>query len=133
MWRIPLLAEEGWLRQPLKVANTVIVHANVSLPAHQRAKLENLCRYVLRPPLAVERLERLPGGRLAYRMKAPWRDGTTHVIMSGGELVEKLAALVPAPRFHLVRYFGILASAAKQRSSIVPVPPVVRKKLHPWQ
>ena len=109
------------------------VHANVSLPAHQRAKLENLCRYMLRPPLSVERLERLPGRRLAYRMKAPWRDGTTHVIMSGGELVEKLAALVPAPRFHLVRYFGILASAAKQRSSIVPVPPVVRKKLHPWQ
>jgi len=49
--------------------------------------------------------------------------GTTHVIMSDGELVEKLAALVPAPRFHLVRYFGILASAAKQRPSIVPVPP----------
>jgi hypothetical protein len=43
--------------------------------------------------------------------------------MSDGELVEKLAALVPAPRFHLVRYFGILASAAKQRPSIVPVPP----------
>ncbi len=78
---------------------------------------------MLRPPLAVERLERLPGGRLAYRMKTPWRDGTTHVIMSDGELVEKLAALVPAPRFHLVRYFGILASAAKERPSIVPVPP----------
>jgi len=78
---------------------------------------------MLRPPLAVERLERLPGGRLAYRMKTPWRDGTTHVIMSDGELVEKLAALVPAPRFHLVRYFGILASAAQQRPSIVPVPP----------
>ena len=76
-----------------------------------------------RPPFAVERLERLPGGRLAYRMKTPWRDGTTHVVMSDGELVEKLAALVPAPRFHLVRYFGILASAAKQRPSIVPVPP----------
>ena len=56
-------------------------------------------------------------------MKTPWRDGTTHVIMSDGELVEKLAALVPAPRFHLVRYFGIVASAAKQRLSIVPVPP----------
>src|SRR5947208_1217376 len=95
------------------------VHANVSLPAHRRQKLENLCRYMLRPPLAVERLERLESGRLAYRMKTPWRDGTTHVIMSDGELVEKLAALVPAPRFHLVRYFGILASAAKQRPSIV--------------
>ena len=78
---------------------------------------------MLRPPLTVERLERLSGGRLAYRMKTPWRDGTTHVVMSDGELVEKLAALVPAPRFHLVRYFGILSSAAKQRASIVPLPP----------
>jgi len=99
------------------------VHANVSLRAHQRAKLENLCRYMLRPPLAVERLERLASGRLAYRMKTPWRDGTTHVILSDSELLEKLSALVPAPRFHLVRYFGILASAAKLRPSIVPVPP----------
>src|SRR5438034_5585884 len=99
------------------------VHANVSLRAHERRKLENLCRYMLRPPLAVEPLERLSSGRLAYRMKTPWRDGTTHVVMSDGELVEKLAALVPAPRFHLVRYFGILASAAKQRASIVPFPP----------
>jgi hypothetical protein len=38
-------------------------------------------------------------------------------------LLEKLAALVPAPRFHLVRYFGILASAARQRASIVPLAP----------
>src|SRR6266849_5941848 len=99
------------------------VHANVSLPPHRRQELENLCRYMLRPPLAVERLQRLSSGRLAYSMKTPWRDGTTHVVMSDGELVEKLAALVPAPRFHLVRYFGILASAAKQRASIVPLPP----------
>jgi hypothetical protein len=56
-------------------------------------------------------------------MKTPWRDGTTHVVMSDGELVEKLAALVPAPRFHLVRYLGSLASAAKQRASIVRLPP----------
>jgi len=59
----------------------------VSLPAHQRGKLENLCRYMLRPPLAVERLERLSGVRLAYRMKTPSRDGTTHVLINDGELV----------------------------------------------
>src|SRR5881296_4231100 len=127
--RIPTWGGSGESQEPepspRRCANVAgfSVHANVSLPAHRRQKLENLCRYMLRPPLAVERLERLSGGRLAYRMKTPWRDGTTHVIMSDGELVEKLAALVPPPRFHLVRYFGILASAAKQRPSIVPVPP----------
>jgi hypothetical protein len=60
-----------------------------------------------------ERLKRLADGCPAYRMKLPWRDGTTHVIMSDGELLEKVAALVPAAWFHLVRYFGILASAAQ--------------------
>src|SRR5438128_10954854 len=59
------------------------VHANVSLPANKRAKLENLCRYMLRPPLAVERLECLFGGCLAYWMIAIWRVGSSHVIMRG--------------------------------------------------
>ena len=30
--------------------------------------------------------------------------------------------LVPPPRFHLVRYHGVLAPAAKWRSEIVPAP-----------
>jgi hypothetical protein len=60
-------------------------------------------------------------------MKTPWRDGTTHVVMTDAELIEKLAALVPAPRFHLVRSFGILASAAKHRASIVPSPEATAK------
>src|SRR5262245_28230116 len=42
------------------------IHANVSQPAHRRQKLENLCRYMLRPPLAVERFG--VSGRLPYRM-----------------------------------------------------------------
>jgi len=36
------------------------------------------------------------------------------------ETVEKLAALVPPPRFNLVRYHGVLAPAAHSRSQIVP-------------
>src|SRR5262252_4922307 len=39
------------------------------------------------------------------------------------ELLEKLSALVPAPKAHLIRYSGILAPAAKWRSLIVPRPP----------
>jgi len=37
------------------------------------------------------------------------------------DLVGKLAALVPPPRFNLVRYHGVLAPAARWRSRIVPV------------
>ena len=37
------------------------------------------------------------------------------------DLLGKLAALVPPPRFNQVRYHGILAPAARWRSRIVPV------------
>ena len=68
----------------------------------------------------MERLEPLPDGRLLYRFKRPWSDGTTHVILEPLELMEKLVAIVPAPKAHLLRYSGILAPAAKWRASIVP-------------
>jgi len=73
-----------------------------------------------RPPICLERLERLADGRLLYRFKRRWRDGTTHVVLEPLELLEKLSALVPAPRAHWVRYSGVLAPASKWRSSIVP-------------
>jgi hypothetical protein len=68
----------------------------------------------------MERLDALADGRLRYRLKRPWRDGTTHVIYQPLELLEKLAALVPAPKAHLIRYSGVLAPAAKWRASVVP-------------
>ena len=85
-------------------ASGVSLHANVAVPARDRLRLERLCRYVARPPVATERISRLEDGRLLYRLKHRWRDGTTHVVFEPQELVEKLAALVPPPRFHLVRY-----------------------------
>jgi len=99
------------------------LHANVAVGGADRAGLERLCRYAGRGPLASERLTRRPDGRLAYRLKRPWSNGATHVVFDDLELLEKLAALVPPPRFHMVRYHGVLAPAAKWRSQIVPRPP----------
>jgi hypothetical protein len=101
-------------------AGGVSLHANVAVPARDRQRLERLCRYVARPPVATERLSRLEDGRLLYRLKHRWRDGTTHIVFAPEELVEKLAALVPPPRFHLVRYHGILGPCASERDRIVP-------------
>jgi hypothetical protein len=52
--------------------------------------LERLSRTILRGPVATERLSKLPDGRIAYRLRHPWRDGTTHVAFTELELVEKL-------------------------------------------
>jgi hypothetical protein len=109
----------------------VNVHANVCIPAHDRMRLERLCRYAGRPPVAAERLSVLPDGRLLYRLKRRWRDGTTHVIFEPLELIEKLAALVPPPRFNLVRYSGVLAPSASWRPLVIPTAPADDFNSHP--
>jgi len=96
------------------------LHGAVAVPARDRRRLERLCRYVARPPLANNRLEECPDGRLALRLKSRWRDGTTHVLMERSELLDRLVPLIPPPRAHLVRYHGILAPCASWRDRIVP-------------
>lgn len=78
------------------------------------------------PPLAHDRLEVRPDGRLALRLKTRWRDGTTHILMERHELLERLVPLIPPPRAHQVRYHGVLAPCASARDHVVlgPRPPV---------
>ena len=54
------------------------------------------------------------------QLKTPYRDGTTHLVMSPLEFLQRLAALVPRPRLHLIRFHGMLAPNAALRSQIVP-------------
>lgn len=96
------------------------LHGNVAIAARDRPRLERLFRYAARPPLSMERLEALPDGRLRYWFKPAWRNGTTHAIFEPLEFMAKLAALVPTPRAHLVRFHGLLAPAAKWRAAVVP-------------
>ena len=96
------------------------LHAAVAVPARDRRRLERLCRYVARPPLANERLEEHPDGRLALRLKTRWRDGTSHILMERSELIDRLVPLIPPPRAHQLRYHGILAPCASRRDWVVP-------------
>ena len=57
------------------------------------------------------------------KLKTPWRDGTTHLDMSRLEFMQRLAALVPRPRLHLIRFHGVLAPNAKLRALVVPQEP----------
>ena len=47
--------------------------------------------------------------------KTPWRDGTTHLVMSPLEFMQRLAALVPRPRLHLIR-FGVRITSLREVS-----------------
>jgi hypothetical protein len=96
------------------------LHAGVFVAAAARDRLRRICRYTARPAIAVERLKELPDGRLAYALRTPWHDGTTHVVFEPQEIMARLAAQIPPPRAHQTRYHGILAPAAAWRSAVVP-------------
>ena len=91
---------------------------------NQRHKLEQLCRYITRPAIANERLKLNSAGDVVLQLKSPYRDGTTHIVMSPLEFMQRLAALVPRPRFNLIRFHGVLAPNAKLRAEITPGGPV---------
>ncbi len=98
------------------------LHAGVRCGTHQRKELERLCRYITRPAIANERLKQDGAGNVVLQLKSPWRDGTTHIVMSPLEFMQRLAALVPRPRLHLIRFHGVLAPNARLRAAIVPGP-----------
>ena len=47
-----------------------------------RQAREQLCRYITRPALANERVQTNAVGKVVLKLKIPWRDGTTHLVMS---------------------------------------------------
>ena len=102
------------------------LHAGVRIPAGQRDRLERVCRYALRPPVARDRLHQTGTGDVALELRRPWSDGTTHLVFAPVAFLARLAVLVPRPRVNLVLYYGVLAPRATWRAAVVPRPsPVV--------
>jgi hypothetical protein len=103
-----LLKQAGLKRSAADTAAVTLIQrfgsaANLNIDAHQRKELERLCRYITRPAIANERLSRNSKGQGVLQLKSPYRDGTTHIVMSAQEFMQRLVALVPRPRLHLSR------------------------------
>src|SRR4029450_12023110 len=98
------------------------LHANTHVPAHRRDPLEHLLRSMARGAGALGGRPQDANGHLVSTFTHPWSDGTTGMRLSPMELLEKLAALVPLPRVHLVRYGGCLAPHSSLRGAIIPTP-----------
>ena len=82
-----------------------------------------------RPALANERVQTNAARHVVLKLKTPWRYGTTHLIMSPLKFMQRLTALVPRPRLHLIRFHGVLApsstTSVKLRELVVPQQPVL--------
>jgi Putative transposase len=102
------------------------LHAAVRCGAGQKKTLERLCRYITRPALANDRVQINTAGQVELKLKTPWRDGTTHQVMSPLEFMQRLAALVPRPRLHLIRFGGRITSLRE-----MSVPPASRTACWP--
>ncbi|MGK0168973.1 MAG: hypothetical protein ACI9W2_000691, partial [Gammaproteobacteria bacterium] len=81
--RDPLLAAQpsGARTKPFTAARDGFsLNCAVGCEAHERAKLERVCRYMARGPLAQERLSVDSDGLVVLELKRAFSDGTTHVL-----------------------------------------------------
>ena len=67
------------------------LHAAVRCGADERQRLEQLCRYITRPALANERVQINAAGQVVLQLKTAWRNGTTHIVLSPLEFMQRLA------------------------------------------
>jgi hypothetical protein len=94
------------------------IEAGVVLEQHNRAALERLCRYLLRPAVSLERMRITLTGQVAYKLKYP-RKGATHLLLDPLEFVGRVAGLIAPPRLVHLRYAGVLAPHHKLRGQVV--------------
>ena len=99
--------------------NGFSVHAGRAINTLNREGLRQLIGYISRGPLANERLEILADEKVKLKLKTPYRDGTSHLVLTYSEFIEKLAALIPPPRSHLVRWSGAFGSNSPYRPHVV--------------
>ena len=95
------------------------INGAVRIDAFERRGLERLLRYCARPLYAAGRLQWIvPGERLRYRPAKPGPFGETELILTPFEFIDRITQLMPAPRRHRHRYFGVFAPNAPLRKQV---------------
>jgi hypothetical protein len=112
-------SDDPCARTPGNVAGFSL-HAGVATKAHERDKLERLCRYIARPAVSTQRLSLTRNGQVRYELKTPYANGTTHILFEPLDFIAKLVALVPRPRVNLTRYHGVFARHSQYRARVTP-------------
>jgi hypothetical protein len=92
--------------------------ASVRIEGADRPGLERLLRYCARPAFALERLREIDAEHLVYESIKPGPGGSISLMLTPLELIERLAALIPPPRRHRHRYYGVLAPNAPLRGQV---------------
>ena len=104
--------------------NGFSLHANTHINTQQRDRLHKLIEYIARGPLSNDRLEITSDGKVKLQLKTRWADGTTHLLFTPPEFIEKLTALIPPKKSHLVRWGGVMAPNSSFRREITLKPEI---------
>jgi len=98
------------------------VHAGVSV--RDTDGRERLLKYVTRPPFAEEQLEEMKDGRIRFHLRRTANNGQRSIVLEPLAFLRRLAWLVPPPRQHQRRFYGVLAPNAALRRAVIPRPPI---------
>ena len=82
------------------------LHAGVATRAHERDKLERLCRYIARPAVSTKRLSLTRNGQVSYELKTPYANGTTHVLFEPLDIMYRKYCMPRAQEAHDCRDAG---------------------------
>jgi hypothetical protein len=99
------------------------VHTGVRVEPEDEGALERLARYILRPPISLERMQWEGVGEVRYRLKAGHDRGPRQTRGTTGEFdpAEFLARVImhiPEPRRHLVRYYGAYSNVSRGKRKL---------------
>jgi len=96
------------------------VHTSVTVPPDDRDGLERLARYLLRPPVSLERL-RVDEDAQAIAYAGRRRGGAGHeprvasAPLDPKEFLARVLMHIPEPRQHVIRYYGAYSSVVRAR------------------
>jgi hypothetical protein len=124
LWRLgtqsPVDPTQLTRRQNNTPAHGFNLHCGRRVPARDKKGRERLARYILRPPVAEGRLSRTKDGRVVYRFRRPFSDGSTAATFEPLDFLAKVIPLIARPRVNQTRYFGLFAPRSKLRAQIIP-------------
>jgi hypothetical protein len=123
---ISMLQEEGLLGEErtellLSWRHTGFsVHTRVRVEPEDGAAVERLARYIMRPPISLERMEWEGTGPVWYRARLGHASGQgqgreAEEVFDAAEFLARVLMHVPEPRRHLVRYYGAYSNASRGR------------------
>jgi Zn-finger nucleic acid-binding protein len=92
--------------------------AGTRIESGDRDALRRLLLYVLRPALSLKKLTYKPELNLVRYQPSKTNGGPSYHEWTGVEFVRRMAALIPPPRKHVVRYYGALGPCSPLRSAV---------------